>query len=76
MSGAPLGTSHSEAILETEISPQNSTDTVISNPLGFYVTRLSWAEQHRSRGNGLDRWWPSQWRRTPSLTWRSCDFGI
>ena len=45
MSGAPLGTSHWEAILETEISPQNSTDTVISNPLGFYVTRLSWAEQ-------------------------------
>jgi len=45
MSGAPLGTSHWEAILETEIQPQNSTDTVISNPLGFYVTRLSWAEQ-------------------------------
>ena len=45
MSGAPLGTNHWEAILETEISPQNSTDTVISNPLGFYVTRLSWAEQ-------------------------------
>jgi type IV secretory pathway TrbF-like protein len=36
--GAPLGTSHWEAILETEIQPQNSTDTVISNPLGFYVT--------------------------------------
>jgi type IV secretory pathway TrbF-like protein len=45
MSGAPLGTNHWEAILETELSPQNSTDTVISNPLGFYVTRLSWAEQ-------------------------------
>ena len=37
MSGAPLGTSHWEAILETEISPQNSTDTIISNPLGFYA---------------------------------------
>jgi type IV secretion system protein VirB5 len=45
MSGAPLGTSQWEAIIETEIQPQNSTDTVISNPLGFYVTRLSWAEQ-------------------------------
>ncbi len=45
MSGAPLGTTHWEAILETEIQPQNSTDTVITNPLGFYVTRLSWAEQ-------------------------------
>ncbi len=45
MSGAPLGRSHWEAIIETEIQPQNSTDTVISNPLGFYVTRLSWAEQ-------------------------------
>jgi type IV secretion system protein VirB5 len=43
--GAALDTSHWEAILETEISPQSSTDTVISNPLGFYVTRLSWAEQ-------------------------------
>jgi type IV secretion system protein TrbF len=45
LSGAPLGTSHWEAMLETELSPQNSTDTVISNPLGFYVTRISWAEQ-------------------------------
>ena len=40
MSGLLLGTSHLEAILETEISPQSWTDTVISNPLGFYVTRL------------------------------------
>jgi len=45
LGGAPLGTSHWEAMLETETSPQNSTDTVISNPLGFYVTRISWAEQ-------------------------------
>lgn len=45
MSGAPLGTTHWEAILETELSPQNSTDTVITNPLGFYVTRLSWDER-------------------------------
>ena len=44
-SGSPLGTKQWNAILETEIQPQNSTDTVISNPLGFYVTRLSWAEQ-------------------------------
>jgi type IV secretion system protein TrbF len=41
MSGAPLGTSHWEATLETEISPPNSPDTVISNPLGFFVTRFS-----------------------------------
>jgi len=40
MSSAPLGTSHWEAILETEVSPQSWTDTVINNPLGFYVTRL------------------------------------
>jgi len=45
LSGAPLGTTHWEAMLETETSPQTSTDTVISNPLGFYVTRISWAEQ-------------------------------
>ena len=45
LAGAPLGTAHWEAILETETSPQTSTDTVISNPLGFYVSRISWAEQ-------------------------------
>ena len=44
-SGAPLGTNHWEAMLETEMSPPSSTDTVITNPLGFYVTRLSWAQQ-------------------------------
>jgi len=45
MNGAPLGTTRWDAILETDVQPQNSTDTVISNPLGFYVTRISWAEQ-------------------------------
>jgi type IV secretion system protein TrbF len=45
ISGAPLGTNHWEAMLETEMSPPSSTDTIITNPLGFYVTRLSWAEQ-------------------------------
>src|SRR5262249_43169305 len=45
LSGSAAGTKQWDAILETEIQQQNSTDTVISNPLGFYVTRLSWAEQ-------------------------------
>lgn len=45
LSGAALGTTQWEALLETELAPPASSDSVISNPLGFYVTRLSWAAQ-------------------------------
>ena len=45
LSGAALGTTHWEALLETEVAPPASSEVVISNPLGFYVTRLSWAAQ-------------------------------
>jgi len=45
LSGAPDGTTHWEAVLETQIYPPASSDSVIGNPLGFYVTRLSWAAQ-------------------------------
>jgi type IV secretion system protein VirB5 len=34
-----------EAVLQTQIVPSNSEDAIISNPLGFYVTQISWTEQ-------------------------------
>jgi type IV secretory pathway TrbF-like protein len=40
--GAPT---HWEAVLQTQIVPANSDDAIISNPLGFYVTQISWTEQ-------------------------------
>ncbi len=36
---------HWEAELETEIVPPREADTIVSNPLGFYVDRISWTEQ-------------------------------
>ncbi len=32
-------------VLQTEIVPPNSEDAIVSNPLGFYVTQISWTEQ-------------------------------
>ena len=40
--GAPT---HWEAVLQTEATPSNSDDAIISNPLGFYITQISWTEQ-------------------------------
>ncbi len=40
--GAPT---HWEAVLQTQIVPPNSDAAIISNPLGFYVTQISWTEQ-------------------------------
>ena len=34
-----------EAALQTEIVPPNSDDAIVSNPLGFCVTQISWTEQ-------------------------------
>ena len=46
LNGATLGLpSHWEAQLQTSIAPPNSTDAIVSNPLGFYVTQISWTEQ-------------------------------
>ena len=46
LSGAPLGAvSHWEAMLQTEIVPPKSDESIISNPLGFYVTQISWTQQ-------------------------------
>ncbi|MGH7812401.1 MAG: VirB8/TrbF family protein [Candidatus Binataceae bacterium] len=39
------GLTHWEAVLQTEIIPPNSQDSIVSNPLGFYVTHLTWTEQ-------------------------------
>jgi type IV secretory pathway TrbF-like protein len=46
LSGEMAGTpTHWEAMLQTEVIPPKSDDAIVSNPLGFYVTRISWTEQ-------------------------------
>ena len=46
LSGVPLGAaSHWEAMLQTEIVPPKSDESIVSNPLGFYVTQISWTQQ-------------------------------
>src|SRR6266481_2006399 len=46
LNGAALGMpSHWEAELETEIVPPREADTIVSNPLGFYVTSITWTQQ-------------------------------
>ena len=46
LNGATLGLpSHWEVHLQTSIAPPNSTDAIVSNPLGLYVTQISWTEQ-------------------------------
>jgi type IV secretory pathway TrbF-like protein len=46
LDGVAMGASTQwEAVLQTEIVPPNSDDAIISNPLGFYVTQISWTEQ-------------------------------
>ena len=46
LSGEMAGTStHWEAMLQTEVIPPKSDAAIVSNPLGFYVTRISWTEQ-------------------------------
>jgi type IV secretion system protein VirB5 len=45
LNGATLGPPvHWEAELETEIVPPRDADTIVSNPLGFYVDRVSWTQ--------------------------------
>ena len=36
-----------EAVLQTEVEPPASSDGIVSNPLGFYVTNITWTEQQR-----------------------------
>ena len=46
LTGVPIGApSHWEAALQTQIVAPNSDDSIISNPLGFYATQISWTEQ-------------------------------
>ena len=46
LNGAVIGTpTYWEAVLQTEIVPPDSLDTILSNPLGFYVTQINWTEQ-------------------------------
>jgi type IV secretion system protein TrbF len=45
LNGTALGLPvHWEAELETEIVPPREADTIVSNPLGFYVDRVSWTQ--------------------------------
>ena len=46
LNGVALGSpTHWEAQLQTRIVPPNSDDAILSNPLGFYVTQISWTQQ-------------------------------
>lgn len=45
LDGAPISSTHWEAVLDTEMTPQASDTSILDNPLGFYVTRISWTEQ-------------------------------
>ncbi|MHB8383693.1 MAG: VirB8/TrbF family protein [Candidatus Binataceae bacterium] len=46
LNGVPFGApTHWEAVLQTQIVPPNSEGAILSNPLGFYVTQLTWTEQ-------------------------------
>ena len=46
LNGVSAGSpSHWEAVVQTQIMPPNSDDAIVSNPLGFYVTEISWTEQ-------------------------------
>ncbi|MGH7933294.1 MAG: VirB8/TrbF family protein [Candidatus Binataceae bacterium] len=46
LNGVALGSpAHWEAVLQTRIVPPNSDNAILSNPLGFYVTQISWTEQ-------------------------------
>ena len=46
LNGASLGNpTHWEAQLQTETVPPPGDDAIVSNPLGFFVTNLTWTEQ-------------------------------
>jgi type IV secretory pathway TrbF-like protein len=43
--GSPIAATHWEAALNTRIISPASDASILENPLGFYVTQLSWTEQ-------------------------------
>jgi type IV secretory pathway TrbF-like protein len=46
LNGVAFGVpTHWEAVLRTQIVPPNSEGAILSNPLGFYVTQITWTEQ-------------------------------
>jgi type IV secretion system protein VirB5 len=46
LNGAAAGApTHWEAQLQTELVPPRDGDSIVSNPLGFYVTNLTWTGQ-------------------------------
>ena len=46
LNGVTVGSpTHWEAQLQTETIPPSSADSIVSNPLGLYVTRISWTQQ-------------------------------
>jgi type IV secretion system protein VirB5 len=46
LNGVNLGVpTHWEAQLQTQRIPPASSDTIVSNPLGLYVTQISWTQQ-------------------------------
>ncbi len=46
LNGAAVGSpTHWEAQLQTKSVPPSDDDTVVSNPIGFYVTNITWTEQ-------------------------------
>lgn len=46
LNGVAFGVpTHWEAVLQTQIVPPNSEGAILSNPLGFYVTQITWTEQ-------------------------------
>jgi type IV secretion system protein TrbF len=56
LNGVVLGLStHWEAQLQTETIPPNSPDTIVNNPLGLYVTQISWTQQAEQAGEEGER---------------------
>lgn len=46
LNGVTTGTpTQWEAVLQTEVKPPASSDGIVSNPLGFYVTNITWTRQ-------------------------------
>ena len=46
LNGVVIGTpTHWEAVLQTQVTPPESDDAIVSNPLGFYVTQITWTQQ-------------------------------
>jgi len=46
LNGVTLGVpTYWEAQLQTELIQPKSSDAIVTNPLGFFVTQISWTQQ-------------------------------